>query len=113
MSTEQRNVTQVLQAIPEAKRTEKLGRTKTGTVLVLIGLVLVLASFALGLRIIDGGAEITLMVLALSGVPMVLGVLLTIIGATVWSGELVTAGVKDVLGAVGGIVGALRKGGTS
>ena len=103
--------TQVLQAVPADKLEEKKGRTKTGTVLVGIGLVLVLASFMLGLRIVDNGTDITLLVLALLGVPLLAGVLLCLVGATVWSGELVTAGFKDIIGTVRGIVGVFRKGG--
>lgn len=103
--------TQVLEAIPAEKVEEKRGRTKTGTVLVLIGLVLVAIAFVFGLRFIDGGAEITLLVLGLLAVPLGLGVLLIIVGATVWSGELVTAGFKDVVGTIGGIVRAFRKNG--
>lgn len=105
------HTTQVLQALPEGKLEEKKSRTKTGTVLVLFGLVLVVASFALGLRIVDNGADVTLLVLALVGAPLLLGVLLTIVGATVWSGELVTAGFRDVIATVRGLVGVFRKNG--
>ena len=107
--------TQVLQAMPAAKLEEKLAKTKTGTVMVLFGVVLVVAAFGLALRVIDSDAGLTFVSLILILGPVGLGVVLCVAGATVWSGELVTAGFKDALGTLGGVVtgvvGAFRKGG--
>ena len=109
------HTTQVLQAMPSAKAEEKKGKTKTGTVMVLFGVMLVVAAIGLALRVIDSEAGLTFVSLILILGPVGLGVVLCVAGATVWSGELVTAGFKDALGTlggvVGGIVGAFRKGG--
>ena len=107
--------TQVLQAMPSTKVEEKKSRTKTGTVMVLFGMMLVVAAFGLALRIIASDAGLTFVSLILILGPVGLGVVLCVAGATVWSGELVTAGFKDALGTLGGVVsgvvGAFRKGG--
>ena len=103
--------TQVLQAVTDTKAEAKKSRTKTGTVLILIGLMIVVATFVLGLRIVDNGTDVTLPILLLLGTPLLAGVLLCLVGATVWSGELVTAGLKDIVGTVRGLVGVSRKSG--
>lgn len=104
------NTTQVLRALPEGKAEEKKARTKSGTVLVLLGLVLVVIGFAMALRLIESAAGLTVTGVIVVLGPMGSGALLGIVGATVWSGELVTAGFRDAIATVRGLVGAFRKG---
>lgn len=104
--------TQVLKAVGPEKAAQKIQKTVIGIAFMSVGVLAVLVSFALVLRMVWTGSDITVLGVILVLLMLCFGLALSIIGAHQWSSELVTAGVKDVGSLFGGLLRIWKRGGS-
>lgn len=88
--------TEILEAIPEAKRAKKRQKTVTGIVLVSMGALSAIGSFVLTVMVLKDGGEINKVMAVFLGAPFIGGLFCAVLGAHVWSGEYVSAGLRDI-----------------